>query len=191
MTPSCRIFTKTSENVSFNNVVLWCKYEVICIIGDDPNNPVYAYMSPESANWVSDDSPDVYQDWLVYKNETAFFKHTGKGLLPNRLDFFEDDHYAGGNHWDWYQEESGTELDDYDLNTGDLVFNPLRIGQRAHRFGGYMYKLGICATLGMAKWKCTKKVWNSTVEPYIIDAIDNIFVWGLHRFIEGMRSDNE
>ena len=60
------------------------KYEVICIIGDDPNNPVYAYMSPESANWVSDDSPDVYQDWLVYKNETAFFKHTGKGLLPNR-----------------------------------------------------------------------------------------------------------
>ena len=59
------------------------------------------------------------------------------------------------------------------------------------KFGGYMYKLGICATLGMAKWKWTKKVWNKTVEPYIIDAIDNILITGLAKFIEGMRSDNE
>ena len=59
------------------------------------------------------------------------------------------------------------------------------------KFGGYMYKLGICATLGLGKWKYTKKVWNKTIEPYVIDAIDNIFVWGVHRFIEGMRSDNK
>lgn len=57
-------------------------------------------------------------------------------------------------------------------------------------FGGYMYKLGIVITLGLSKWKYTKKIWNKTVEPYLIDAIDNIIVWGLHRFIEGMRSDN-
>ena len=59
------------------------------------------------------------------------------------------------------------------------------------KFGGFMYKLGICATLGLGKWKYTKKVWNTTIEPYVIDAIDNIFVWGVHRFIEGMRSYNK
>ena len=32
MTSSCRIFTKTSGNVSLHVLVLWCKYEVICTI---------------------------------------------------------------------------------------------------------------------------------------------------------------
>ena len=57
--------------------------------------------------------------------------------------------------------------------------------------GGYMYKFGIVITLGLSKWKFTKKIWNKTVEPYLIDVIDNIVVCGLHRFIDGMRSDNQ
>ena len=32
MTSSCRIFTKTSGNVCLLDIMLWCKYEVICAI---------------------------------------------------------------------------------------------------------------------------------------------------------------
>ena len=59
------------------------------------------------------------------------------------------------------------------------------------KFGGFMKKWGIVLTLGLSKWKWTKKIWNKTIEPYVIDAIDNIVVWGLHQFVEGMRSDNK
>jgi|TARA_Y100000310_G_C20656094_1_gene802036 hypothetical protein len=59
------------------------------------------------------------------------------------------------------------------------------------KFGRFMYGLGVTATLGLSKWKLTKSLWNKTLEPYIIDAIDNIIVTGVARFIEGMRSDNK
>ena len=38
MTSLCRIFIKRSENVSLINIVLWCKYEVICIIQTEVMN---------------------------------------------------------------------------------------------------------------------------------------------------------
>jgi len=53
-----------------------------------------------------------------------------------------------------------------------------------------MYGLGVTCTLGMAKMNLTKKLWNKTIEPWIIDAIDNILVTGISKFIEGMKSDN-
>tara|TARA_R110002096_G_scaffold290901_6_gene485157 strand:+ start:298 stop:597 length:300 start_codon:yes stop_codon:yes gene_type:complete len=58
------------------------------------------------------------------------------------------------------------------------------------KFGSWMYNLGVLCTLGMAKWKWTKKVWNKTIEPYFVDAIDNILVTGISKFVEGLRSDN-
>lgn len=58
------------------------------------------------------------------------------------------------------------------------------------KFGSWMYNLGVVCTLGLGKWKWTKKVWNKTVEPYCIDAIDNILVTGIAKFVEGLRSDN-
>ena len=58
------------------------------------------------------------------------------------------------------------------------------------KFGSWMYNLGVVCTLGMGKWKWTKKVWNKTIEPYFIDAIDNIFVTGISKFVDGLRSDN-
>ena len=58
------------------------------------------------------------------------------------------------------------------------------------KFGGLMYGLGVTCTLGLARFSVTKGVWNKVVEPYIIDAIDNIFVNGVSRFVEGLRSDN-
>ncbi len=58
------------------------------------------------------------------------------------------------------------------------------------KVGYWMYGAGVTVTLGLAKWKYTKSIWNKVVEPYVIDLIDNVIVTGLSKFIEGMRSDN-
>ena len=58
------------------------------------------------------------------------------------------------------------------------------------KFGSWMYNLGVLCTLGLGKWKWTKKVWNKSIEPYFVDAIDNILVTGIAKFVEGLRSDN-
>ena len=58
------------------------------------------------------------------------------------------------------------------------------------KFGSWMYSLGVVCTLGLGKWKWTKKVWNKTIEPYFVDAIDNILVTGISKFVDGLRSDN-
>jgi len=58
------------------------------------------------------------------------------------------------------------------------------------KFGNFMYGAGVACTLGLAKWKFTKNIWNKTIEPYIIDSIDNIIVAGITQFVKGLRSDN-
>ena len=58
------------------------------------------------------------------------------------------------------------------------------------KVGYWMYGLGVTLTLGMAKWKFTKPIWNKVIEPYFIDVVDNVLVTGLSKFVEGMRSDN-
>ena len=58
------------------------------------------------------------------------------------------------------------------------------------KFGVMMYSLGVACTLGLAKFKLTKKVYNKTIEPYIVDAIDNIVAHGIQEFVRGLRSDN-
>lgn len=59
------------------------------------------------------------------------------------------------------------------------------------KFGKLMYGLGITCTLGMAKWKWSKGIWNKSIEPWVIDAIDNIVVGGIDSFVQGLRSDNK
>ena len=51
------------------------------------------------------------------------------------------------------------------------------------------YWLGSVVTLGLGKWKLTKKLWNSTVEPYLIDLVDNVVGEAVKQFIKGLRSD--
>ena len=58
------------------------------------------------------------------------------------------------------------------------------------QFGMMMYGIGVTCTLGMGKWKYTKRFWNKTIEPWIVDAIDNIAGHGIKEFIRGLRSDN-
>ena len=50
--------------------------------------------------------------------------------------------------------------------------------------------LGKLMTLGLGKWKFTKKFWNGTVEPWFIDLVDNVFGSAVRGFIKGLRSDN-
>ena len=50
--------------------------------------------------------------------------------------------------------------------------------------------LGKLMTLGMGKWSVTKKVWASTIEPWFIDLVDNVFGSMVRGFIKGLRSDD-
>ena len=59
------------------------------------------------------------------------------------------------------------------------------------KFGVVMYGAGVACTLGLSKFKWTKSIWNKVVEPWVIDFIDNVFVTGIQRFIDGLRSDNK
>ena len=56
--------------------------------------------------------------------------------------------------------------------------------------GMMLYGMGVTCTLGMGKWKYTKRFWNKTVEPYFVDLLDNVVAHGLAEFIRGLRSDN-
>tara|TARA_Y100000401_G_scaffold117168_1_gene124951 strand:+ start:8398 stop:8694 length:297 start_codon:yes stop_codon:yes gene_type:complete len=51
--------------------------------------------------------------------------------------------------------------------------------------------LGKVMTLGLGKWSMTKKVWNSTIEPWFIDLVDNTIGAAVRGFIKGLRSDNK
>ena len=59
------------------------------------------------------------------------------------------------------------------------------------KFGVVMYGAGVACTLGLSKFKWTKSIWNKVVEPWVIDAIDNIVVSGISKFVDGLRSDND
>ena len=58
------------------------------------------------------------------------------------------------------------------------------------QIGMMLYGMGVTCTLGMGKWKYTKRFWNKTVEPYFVDLLDNVIAHGLAEFIRGLRSDN-
>jgi hypothetical protein len=58
------------------------------------------------------------------------------------------------------------------------------------KLGWWCYGAGVACTLGLSKWKFTKKFWNKLIEPWVIDFFDNIVANSINKFIEGMRSDN-
>jgi len=41
------------------------------------------------------------------------------------------------------------------------------------------------------KWKPTKPFWNSIIEPYLVDVIDNTVGAAVAGLIEGLRTDND
>lgn len=59
------------------------------------------------------------------------------------------------------------------------------------KVGLWMYGLGVGVTLGMAKWKFTKPIWNKVIEPYFIDLIDNVVGGAIRGLTKGLKSDNK
>ena len=51
------------------------------------------------------------------------------------------------------------------------------------------FKAGTIITLGLAKWKFSRKIWNQTVEPYFIDLLENTVGAAVKGFIDGLKSD--
>ena len=51
------------------------------------------------------------------------------------------------------------------------------------------YGIGKAMTLGLSKWKFTRTFWNSTIEPWFIDLVDNLIGGAIRGFIEGLRVD--
>jgi len=52
------------------------------------------------------------------------------------------------------------------------------------------YCAGVALTLGLSKWRWTRKVWNKTIEPYFVDLLENSFGAALKGLLKGLRSDN-
>ena len=50
--------------------------------------------------------------------------------------------------------------------------------------------IGRICTLNLSRWNFTKKYWNSTIEPYLIDLIDNTVGAAVNGLIKGLKSDN-
>ena len=51
--------------------------------------------------------------------------------------------------------------------------------------------IGRVMTLNLSKWSATKKVWSSTIEPYFIDLVDNVFGSIVRGLVRGLRIDNK
>ena len=44
-------------------------------------------------------------------------------------------------------------------------------------------------TIGLSKWSFSKKLWNSTIEPYFIDLLENVVGGFIKGAVKGLRSD--
>jgi len=55
---------------------------------------------------------------------------------------------------------------------------------------GFTRGLGITVTLGLSKWAYTAPLWNKTIEPWLVDFIENTVGAAVAGLIEGLRSDN-
>ncbi len=60
------------------------------------------------------------------------------------------------------------------------------VGIKIEKIG---YGIGLAATLGLAKWKYTKRFWNNILEPPLILVAEQ-FKQLVVGFIRGLRSDN-
>jgi hypothetical protein len=56
---------------------------------------------------------------------------------------------------------------------------------------GFFKKLGIACTLGLNRYPWTAPFWESYVEKWCIDLIENTVGAALNGFIEGLRTNNK
>lgn len=58
------------------------------------------------------------------------------------------------------------------------------------RLTAFMYRAGVVMTLGLSKHKSVGPIWNRTVEPLVVDLLDNLAHSVTHGLVRGLRSDN-
>ena len=97
---------------------------------------------------------------------------------------------------EWLVAKAGVEATQYaagGLAAAGLAwaFKKIPNAQIKAKVGLLTYGAGVACTLGLGKYKFTKKLWNKTMEPYFIDFMDNVFAHGINEFIRGLRSDNK
>ncbi len=56
---------------------------------------------------------------------------------------------------------------------------------------GACYSLGCIITLGLSKWAITKVIWNKTIEPFVVDLLENILNAVKDGLLGGLHSDNK
>ncbi len=71
------------------------------------------------------------------------------------------------------------------LITKDLLD---KIGNVVNKF---FYGIGSVCTLGLAKWKLTKGLWNNVLESYVVILLRTIMMNILDGLIRGLESDNK
>ena len=55
----------------------------------------------------------------------------------------------------------------------------------------FFYELGVICTLGLAKVKFLKGLWNNVFEPYVVILLRTIIINALEGLVSGMESDNK
>ena len=55
----------------------------------------------------------------------------------------------------------------------------------------FFYGLGVACTLGLAKVKFLKGLWNNVFEPYVVILLRTIIINALEGLVSGMESDNK
>eukprot|EP00873_Tetraselmis_striata_P043769 jgi/Tetstr1/464033/TSEL_008838.t1 len=58
------------------------------------------------------------------------------------------------------------------------------------RLTSVMYRIGVILTLGMSKHPRVGPLWNKTVEPVVVDFVDNFSYAVREGLVKGLRSDN-
>ncbi len=56
---------------------------------------------------------------------------------------------------------------------------------------GVCYTAGVVCTVGLSKWKWTRGIWNKTIEPFVIDLLDNALSAVKNGLLDGLHSDNK
>lgn len=56
---------------------------------------------------------------------------------------------------------------------------------------GVCYGVCVAVTLGASKWPYIGKAWNKTIEPFVIDLLDNILSAVKDGCFDGLHSDNK
>jgi hypothetical protein len=64
----------------------------------------------------------------------------------------------------------------------------ITVSNAVEKFG---FGIGVAVTLGLAKWRWTKGIWNNVIEPYVIVLLRVVFLNLSKGIIRGLQSDNE